>query len=214
MNKLLITIFSAIIGCISTHNAYAEDVKNYIAIDAGVNLPNDWSTKVNLDSSITAESKVNLDSSFHAGLKLGRQYESSRFEIEYQHGQSQVLNIGGVSNSIENTSYIRYDALTLNAFRTQSITEDISVYAGGGMGIGYDKFPGASYTDCECFSKTTGFGLTYLLRAGLEYEPMPNNYLFAQYSEIYLPQSHSQSNKVEYDRNAIGTMTIGYRKTF
>lgn len=188
----------------------------YLGLQGGRNNLNNWNADVSLGAGVTLPGKVNLDQGTQGGLILGRQTEHARYEIEYQHGSFdlQAINLGSQTQTVGGSGH--YDALTLNAYRTESLSESISGYLGAGIGFGKTKLPGAGFSSgCHCFPAASGNGLTYQLRAGLEYDLAAPHKAFIQYTLLSLPGPDSGSNPgVEYDRKQIGIIGLGYRYIF
>lgn len=188
----------------------------YVGGHLGVNAMNSWPATVDFGAGVRVGGRLALDDGGHYGLAVGRQTEKGRFELEYQQGDLKLTGIqaGPVNQAADGR--LRYEALTVNAYRTRAFDAAWKGFVGVGVGWGSVKMPGASFTGgCNCFPATSEGGFVYQGRLGLEYAFGEGHNAYAQYTWLSLPGADSGSTPgVDYPRRGIGALSIGYRKTF
>jgi len=201
--------------------AFAADgaqPSNYFGVQGGINdLRGTWNADVSLGPGVSLPGQVGLKRGHEFGLFGGRQTENWRFEGEYQHGTFDITNIQLGPVSEPHSASGSYDALTANAYRTGRLTQGLTAYGGLGLGWGRVKLPqmGFASTGCNCFADSSKSGFAWLARAGLEYAITPNDNVFAQYTYLGLPRPESGGAPgVQYERRNVGSIGIGYRRTF
>lgn len=204
MNMNLRSIIAAMLFMAYLPISYAEDAKTYLAAHAGVQLGSKWPASLNWGE-VSLDEDFKMNQGFHGGLMLGRDYEKSRYELEYQHGKADMQN-NGLSEGPSGSA--RYDLFFINAYRKKEIKPNVNGYLGAGIGWAKLKF----FNPCECMSNASGDGLAFQLRAGLEYQHTAGRYVFAQYSHLFLPSTDAET--IQYHRHNFGTATIGYRIVF
>jgi hypothetical protein len=182
----------------------------------GVNNLDTWPAQVDFGAGVRVDGRLALDRGGHQGLVIGRQTEKGRFELEYQRGDAELTSISLGSVSEAATGRLRYEALTVNAYRTRAFDAAWTGFFGVGLGWGSVKTPKAGFTSgCECFSATSEGGFVYQARLGLEYGFGQGHKAFAQYTWLSLPGGESGGVPgIDYPRRGVGALSIGYRKTF
>lgn len=191
---------------------------NYFGVQGGINdLRGSWHGDVSLGPGVSLPGTVGIKRGNEFGVFGGRQSGNWRFEGEYQHGNFDITSIelGPVSEAHPASG--SYDALTLNAYRTGEITNGLTAYGGLGIGWGRVRLPqmGFASNGCNCFAGSSGSGFAWLARVGLEYALTSNDNVFAQYTYLGLPRAGSGGSPgVEYERKNVGSLGIGYRRTF
>lgn len=196
-----------------------KEPRYYIGLHGGLNQLKDWPATVRLGGGVSADGEVQLKSGYAAGLQIGRQREKSRFELEYQQGGFRLkgLALGPVTEAVTGDTG-RYQALTLNGYRTGRLSESWRGYAGLGIGFGRVDLPGAGFsTGCDCFPKSSGNGLVLLARLGTEYrfDAEGNHRAFIQYTWLSMRgPSTAGATGIDYERHIFGGLTLGYRYVF
>jgi len=192
---------------------------NYIGIQAGENnIRGAWDANVSLGFGVSLPGVATVKRGTHFGLFGGRQTEHARFELEYQHGSSDItsLTLGPVSQAISADGH--YDALTVNAYRFEPVWDQrLNLYGALGIGWGRVTLPEMGFTapSCNCFKGSSKSGVTWLARAGVEYNLREQDKLFLQYTFLALPRPGSHSSPgVEYARKNVGAVSVGYRHNF
>lgn len=191
--------------------------KYYLGAHLGRNALDSWPATVDFGAGVRASGALSLDSGGHYGLMFGRRTENARFELEYQRGDLGLRGVRVNTGSQSASGRIRYDALTVNAYRTHTFSASWNGYAGVGVGWGSVDLPTASFgVSCKCFPSTSDSGLLYQGRLGLEYAVASQHKLFAQYTWLRLPGADSGNvvPGVEYSRRSLGALSVGYRKDF
>ena len=212
----------AALACVSVAplaaNASGEPKEPYyLGAHIGRNALDSWPATVNFGAGVRTGAALSLDAGSHYGLILGRQTEKARFELEYQRGDLKLTGVRVGAASEAASGRLRYDAFTINAYRTHDFNADWKGFAGVGIGWGSVDLPAASFGgSCKCFPATSDSGLLYQGRLGLEYAVAPEHKLFAQYTWLRLPgaDSGSVTPGVEYPNRTLGALSVGYRKTF
>jgi opacity protein-like surface antigen len=213
-----VALITAAAACASQAFAADPQPATYFGVHGGINdLRGNWGGDVTLGPGVTLPGTVGLKRGSHFGLQAGRQWQNWRFEGEYQHGTFDLrsIQLGPVTESISESG--SYDTLMANAYRTASLTSNLSAFGGLGVGWGRVKLPqmGFASTGCNCFADSSKSGFAWQARAGVEYAITPNDNVFAQYSYIGLPKpSGGGTPSVQYERKNVSTLGIGYRRTF
>lgn len=196
----------------------AEDPQNYVGIHFGNHDVDEWRGRVDMGRSVQLDGRISLRSQGEAGLLVGREYERSRYELEYQLGryQATMIELGPRTATVDGKG--RYQALTLNAYRLKQLSERIDGYAGLGIGWGKAALPTLGFSGgCQCFANADDSGFIWQWRLGFEYLVGDNNELFMQYSRVMNipgPVSAATAPGVVYEDKDIGTLAIGWRLRF
>lgn len=191
---------------------------NYFGVHAGINgLRGNWGADVSLGPTVTLPGSLATKRGTHFGFFGGRQTEHARFELEYQHGSFDItgLQLGPVSQAINAGG--SYNALTLNAYRTEPVAQRLTLYGALGLGWGRVKLPQMAFTApaCNCFPAASKSGLAWQARVGLEFHISDGARAFVQYTHLDLPRARSGSVPgVDYARKDAGAITVGLRHTF
>lgn len=189
---------------------------HYLGGHLGMNLTRGWPATVDFGGGVHAAGRLSLDRGGHQGLLAGRQTRNARFELEYQRGRMTLTGIalGPVDESA--AGRVDYQALTFNAYRTHAFDASWTGFAGAGIGWGKVRLPDARFGNaCHCFPEASGGGLVYQLRLGLERAVGDGHRLFAQYTWLSLPSADAgDAPGVAYPRHGVGSVSLGYRKTF
>ena len=197
--------------------AFAAQPGYYAGVHGGVNNLEDWSANVTLGPGVNLPGNLALDNGTHFGLIVGRQTENARFELELQGGKFDITSIqlGLLQQNVAASG--RYEAFTLNAYRTHAFAERVTGYAGLGIGWGRASLPAMGFTaGCNCFAPASKGGLAYLGRLGVEYRLGDRHNVFAQYTFLRLPKVNSGGGtpSTEYGRKSVGIAGVGYRYLF
>lgn len=221
----------ALASCLSFLAVYAGQVQaqskpeetvepvNYIGLHAGVHNLKMWPARVSLGNAVTFAGKVELEPELAAGLTLGREYKNSRYEVEYQRGNYRASRIS-LNTRSENVKHGKgfYQALTLNAYRTQPLIERLKGYAGLGIGYGKAKLPAWAFTGgCACFPAADAQGFVWQARVGLEYRIGGYNHLGLHYARLMRmpgPTSGKQNPSIHYAKQKIDTLALEFRREF
>jgi opacity protein-like surface antigen len=217
MKRRLITI-AALAACAASA-AFAQSAQQpayYGGVHGGVNNVNQWDGTVDLGFSVAIPGHVLIDRGAHFGVFGGRQSEHARWEAELQGGRFDIkgIELGPQHQDLSKSGH--YEALTLNAYRVETIGDARRFNAYGALGIGWGRvsLPAMGFASgCNCFPAAEKSGFTWLARAGLEYNFDEQNKAFVQYTLLGLPRPGSHPG-VEYQRKTIGAATVGYRRVF
>lgn len=207
---------AALLLAIAAGPASAAEPSNYAGVHLGANDLSSWPATVDFGADVRVDGRLDLDRGAHGGVMFGRQTERARFELEYQHGQAaiQSATLGPRSQSANGTA--RYDVLTVNAYRTQPITERFGVFAGLGLGWGSVTLPRlAPFNGCNCFSQAKRTGFVYQLRVGGEFDVSARDHVFLQYTSVRLPAPNAGgAPSIAYARRTAGVVGVGWRHNF
>ena len=189
--------------------------RNYAGVHAGINDLEDWKGKVALGKNIELDGSLSLDSNWTAGLVLGREYENSRYEVEYQQGSYSISAISlGTQHSTTDSSG-KYQALTANAYRVQHFAHRVDGYLGLGIGMGRASLPALGFQNaCQCFASADESGFVWQWRIGLEYALSENNRLSLQWSglrNVPGPVSGGGFPAVTYEDKNLSTLSLQWR---
>lgn len=192
--------------------------QNYVGLHFGKHDVDEWQGRVDFGRNVALDGRVSLDSKWEAGLQVGREYERSRYELEYQLGRYQITAIELGPRTAAASGNGKYQALTLNAYRLKQLSERIDGYAGIGIGWGKASLPELGFSgSCKCFAVAEDTGFIWQWRLGLEYLVNVNNELFMQYSRLMNvpgPVSAATAPGVVYEEKDIDTLAIGWRMRF
>ncbi|HUR87533.1 MAG TPA: outer membrane beta-barrel protein [Ramlibacter sp.] len=212
----------ALCACAIAGVAYADhgvQPAYYLGLQGGQNnLRGAWDATVSLGPSVSLPGIATTKRGTHFGVLGGRQTEHARFEVEYQHGGFDItgLQLGPVSQAISAGGH--YDALTANAYRVEPVWDKrVNIYAALGVGWGRVSMPQMGFTapPCNCFVGSSKSGVTWLARAGAEYNLGEQDKLFLQYTYLALPRPGSGGTPgTEYSRKNVGAISLGYRHNF
>ncbi|MEY4640095.1 MAG: hypothetical protein RLZZ227_89 [Pseudomonadota bacterium] len=195
-----------------------REPQNYIGAHVGMHDVDEWLGSVDLGNNIAFDGVVRLDSKWEAGLMLGREYAFWRWELEYQQGRydAKSIQLGTQTGTVSDSG--KYQALTLNAYRVEQLSERIDVYAGLGIGWGMAALPAMGFTGgCQCFAAAENTGFVWQWRLGAEYRIGDNQELFVQYSQIMNlpgPEATDRAPMIHYENRDIATVGIGWRWPF
>lgn len=191
---------------------------NYLGVHGGVNnLRGTWGVDVSLGPAVTLPGSLAIKRGTHFGFFGGRQTEHARFELEFQHGSFDItgLQLGPVSQAINASG--DYSALTANAYRTEPLSQRLTLYGALGIGWGRVSLPQMAFTApaCNCFPAASKSGFAWQARVGLEYQFSEGGRAFVQYTHLDLPRAGSGSVPgVAYVRKDASALTVGLRHTF
>lgn len=194
----------------------AEDPQNYVGIHFGNHDVEEWRGRVDMGRNVQLDGRISLDNKWEAGLLVGREYERSRYELEYQLGRYQAdrIELGPRTASVDGKG--KYQALTLNAYRLKQLSERIDGYAGLGIGWGKATLPQLGFSGaCQCFAQADDSGFIWQWRLGLEYRIREDGELFLQFNRLMNmpgPASAAASPGVRYEEKDIDTVAIGWRQ--
>jgi opacity protein-like surface antigen len=216
MKRRLITL--AALAATAAIAQGADQPAYYAGLHAGVNDLHQWDGTVDFGAGVTVPGHVALGRGAHFGVFGGRQTEHARWEGELQGGRFAIKRIE-LGPQFENKSQSgHYEALTLNAYRFETLGDArrFDVYGALGVGWGRVSLPQMGFTaGCNCFAAASKSGFAWLARAGLEYNFSEQDRVFVQYTLLGLPRPGSGSSPgVEYQRKTIGAASVGYRRLF
>ena len=207
-------------AAVQTPAAAAQDEESpyYAGVHVGMHDVDEWNGQVELGKGIAFDGRVGLDSKWAAGLVIGREYEHSRLELEYQQGRYGVTDIAlGVQRAAASGSG-KYQALTANVYRFAQLYKRLDGYAALGIGWGKASLPQLGFqAGCQCFAAADESGFIWQWRLGLEYNVSDTNSLFLQYTSLMdLPGPVSAAGfpSVRYEDKDAGSVTIGWRARF
>jgi opacity protein-like surface antigen len=220
MNRIVrrLAALAAVAACGAALAQTAQQPAYYGGVHGGVNNLNQWDGSVDFGAGVRIPGQVSLDRGAHFGVFGGRQDEHARWEAELQGGRFDVnaIQLGTQRQSQDASGH--YEALTLNAYRVEPIGQArrLDIYGALGIGWGRVSLPQMGFASgCNCFASASKSGLTWLARAGLEYNFDAQNKAFVQYTFLGLPRPGSGASPgVEYQRKTIGAATVGYRRVF
>jgi opacity protein-like surface antigen len=220
MNSTLrrLTAIAALGACAAATAQTAQQPAYYGGLHGGVNNLNQWDGSVDFGVGVRIPGHVLVDRGAHFGVFGGRQTEHARFEAELQGGRFDINAIElGTQRQTQDASG-HYEALTVNAYRVETIGQArrFDIYGALGVGWGRVSLPQMGFAGgCNCFAEAKKSGFTWLARAGVEYNFDERNHAFVQYTFLGLPRPGSGSSPgVEYNRKTIGAATVGYRRVF
>jgi hypothetical protein len=196
----------------------AQQPAYYAGVHGGVNNVGDWSGNVDFGAGVQVPGRVLAGHGAHYGVFGGRQTEHARWEVELQGGRFDIkgIELGRQFEALGASG--RYEALTFNAYRLETIGEArrFGVYGALGIGWGRVSLPQMGFTaGCNCFAASSKSGFAWLARAGAEYNFDERNKAFVQYTVLGLPRPGSGTSPgVEYERKTIGAASVGYRRLF
>lgn len=85
-----------------------------------------WPAVGNLRYDIKFDGFVKFQSRYSLGFQIGRAYEKSRYEVEFQKGHFNVrdINLAALSESANASG--KCQELTVNGFRTRAVSEHLN----------------------------------------------------------------------------------------
>lgn len=175
-----------------------------------------WRARIGLGNNVELDGSVEYDDKFEAGLQVGREYENYRLELEYQQGRLDLerINLGNLTEATSGTG--RYEALSVNAYRMEDLTERFSVFAGLGIGWVRTRLPTMGFTGgCQCFSGAENDDMFWQARLGFDYRIREDIDLGLQYSRLFDvpgPASATLAPGIRYEGKDIDTLAIALRK--
>jgi opacity protein-like surface antigen len=200
--------------------AAAHDEKSpfYAGVHAGTHDVDKWNGQVELGKGIAFDGQVGLDSKWAAGLVVGREYEHTRLELEYQQGRYDVTDIALGIQRADVSGAGKYQALTANAYGFARLYKRLDGYAAVGIGWGKATLPQLGFAGgCQCFAAADESGFVWQWRLGLEYRVSEANSVFLQYTglmDLPGPVSAAGSPSVRYEDKDAASVTFGWRFRF
>ncbi len=191
----------------------------YLGLQLGLHDVDAWPAQISLGNGVDFEGGVTLEDDLAFGLQLGREYENSRYELEYQRGgyTMATINLGALSEEVAGDKG-RYEALTLNALRLHDFSERLTGYAGLGIGYGRAQLPAAGFAGgCQCFPEAEESGFVWQARIGLEYRLGERARLGLQYSRLFDmpgPREEDALPSIVYAERDIDTLALSLRWEF
>jgi opacity protein-like surface antigen len=209
------SVLVALLGAVQAQAAQPGD-SAYALVHLGGNAVKDWDASVDFGAGAALPGKVAASRGLHGGFALGRQSGHLRYEAEFQGGRFDIegLSLGAVSRSVDARG--SYQALTVNAYRVDQLSEKLDSMIGAGIGWGRVKLPLLSLSSgCDCFGPADKNGFAWQVRAGLVYRLSPRADLLLQASRLVLPApERSGTPGVRYDRQAFPVLSIAYAQRF
>jgi hypothetical protein len=210
-------LFAACVTNVQAQSALgAEPVFNYIAGSIGKHDISRWDAKVDLGNDVVFPGEVKIDDKPAFSLLAGRQYENSKYEIEYQRGgyKASEIMLNGLTQGVSSSG--SYQALTLNAYRLHEFRHDLEGSLGIGVGWGEAKLPQLGFNaGCQCFPAASNSGFVWQLRVGFEYRVGQLNRLGISYTYLFDmkgPESMGETPRISYPDKDIGTLAITLRR--
>lgn len=200
--------------------AAAQDEQSpfYAGVHAGMHDVDEWNGQVELGKGIAFDGQVGLDSKWAAGLVVGREYEHTRLELEYQQGRYDVTDIALGIQRADVSGAGKYQALTANVYRFAQLYRRLEGYAALGIGWGKATLPQLGFQGgCQCFAAAEENGFIWQWRLGLEYRVSEANSLFLQYTglmDLPGPVSAAGYPSVRYEEKDAASVTLGWRYRF
>jgi opacity protein-like surface antigen len=218
--SLLITT-AAMLGVLFSTSVQAQSASQaesqyYLGAQIGAHDLDNWTGIANIGANINLNARLELDGNREGGVFIGRQTEHARFELEYQRGSFDIgsVDLGPILDQRIDASG-NYQGLTLNAYRTAALTDNLGAYLGIGIGWGEANLPRADFTNgCSCLNDATGNGFIYLARLGLDYHLGKRLDLGLQYTWLAdMPALATAVNVpgVQYARQDIGIAAVTFR---
>jgi hypothetical protein len=209
LRSRLVPFAACLIGaCLGAGARAAEGVRPpawYLGVEGGsTDVHSPWRGDFTLAPAGSAPGSLRLDRGRTFGVFAGRQSGALRTEVEYQRGSFDIsaLQIGASSSALSAGAH--YEALTANAYLVQPLGQTgFGVYGGLGAGWGRVVLPQTS------LAASTGSGISWLARAGVEYNFDEQNRAFVQYTRLGLPRPG-----LDLGRRSADTVSIGYRRLF
>lgn len=197
----------------------SEEPENYVSAKIGWHDAERWKGVVDLGNQVRFDGRVATDPTWLGGLAVGREYEHSRFEIEFQQGNFEGTSIllNGLSES-QSDADGHYRALTINATRMFELNERFEAFAGVGLGWGEVDLPSMGFANaCDCFPEASESGFIWQGRLGIDYLYGRSTTFFAQFTRIFDfagPVSDSIAPGVSYSERDITSFAVGIRYRF
>ncbi len=213
---LLLALAGGTFGTVHAADKDDEVRRNYWAVQGGPNQLRAWPGTINFGGP-SADASLTLKSGATVGAVLGRQIGKARYDIEYQHGRLDIsaVRIAALSEQVDAT--LKYDTLTVNAWRQLRVGERWLAYAGVGAGYGRVNLPAITLTSssCKCFTKIDKGGAVVQLRLGTEYELSEDGLAYLQIGLARLPGAVAKSvPSISYPHRQVATLALGYRGFF
>ena len=187
----------------------------YWSVQGGVNAMSRWPAVVDFGGP-TVPAGLKIGRGVEFGVAVGKQYTKARYELEYQHGQMNIDEVTVAALTEKVDVALKYDALTVNAHRSETVSDNLTAFAGVGVGIGRVALPDAGLrSGCKCVSAASKSSLVYQVRVGMEYRLSETGFAFAQLGYLSLPGATSSgAASVTYERRAVAMLSVGYRGHF
>ncbi|MFB9246156.1 outer membrane protein [Massilia antarctica] len=196
--------------------ADAEAPAYYWGAHLGANMLREWDASVDFGFGGAIGGRAELKRGLHGALQMGRLSGHGRYELEYERGRIRVqrLTLEPLSKSVDGSGH--YDAVFVNAYRTDRLGTALNSFVGGGIGWGRVKLPQLNLGEtCACFGPASKGGFAWQLRAGLDYRLSATDNIALQYSWLHLaPPERGGEPAVQYERQRLGALTLGYLHQF
>jgi hypothetical protein len=206
-------------AALAQQDAEEEFPFNYLGLAAGLHDVDAWPAQISLGNGVNFEGGVTLEEDLAFGLQIGREYENSRYELEYQRGGFAVatISLGSLSEDVDGDTG-HYEALTLNALRLHDFTERFTGYAGLGIGMGRALLPAQGFRGgCQCFPEAEESGFVWQARVGLEYRIGERARLGMHYSRLFNipgPLGEDALPAIVYDERDVDVLALSFRWQF
>lgn len=216
---LAMVLFAATPVVLAQQSVAEEFPFTYLGLHAGVHDVDQWPATISLGNAVSFEGGVTLQQDLAFGLQIGREYENSRYEVEYQRGAYEVdsINLNAMSENLQGGTG-HYEALTLNALRMHDFTERFTGLVGLGIGMGRAVLPAQGFSGgCQCFPAAENEGFIWQARLGVEYRAGERGWLGLHYSRLFNmqgPQEESGAPSIVYADRDIDTLAISFRWEF
>jgi len=194
--------------------AHTADIR-YFAAHVGMNKLANWPGEVNFGGPVVA-ANLELSPGANIGLIWGKQRERARYEIEYQHGNIDIdrVTLGTRAAAVDASG--SYDVLTANALHQRSYSQNGTVYAGLGVGIGRVKLPTIDIVpNCNCLSANDKTGFVWQVRTGIEHRITASGLVFGQIGYLKVPGPKSEDTAgASYRNRGFAVLSVGYRHQY
>lgn len=216
---LAIVLFAATSVVLAQQSVTEEFPFTYLGLQAGVHDVDQWPATIAFGNAVNFEGGVTLKEEPAFGLQIGREYENSRYEVEYQRGTYEVgsINLNAMSEKLQGDTG-HYEALTLNALRMHDFTERFTGYMGLGIGMGKALLPAQGFSGgCQCFPEARESGFVWQARVGLEYRVGERARLGMHYSRLFNipgPLWEDSLPAIFYDERDVDVLALSFRWLF
>jgi opacity protein-like surface antigen len=206
-------------AALAQQSAEEEFPFTYLGVQLGVHDVDQWPARISLGNGVDFEGGVSLEEDLAWGLQLGREYENSRYELEYQRGDYAVdmINLNSLTEDVLGGEG-KYEALMLNALRLHDFSERLTAYAGLGIGLGRAILPAQGFAGgCQCFPKAEDSGFLWQARLGVEYRIGERSRLGLHYSRLFDmsgPLEEDGIPSIAYSKRDIDTLALSLRWEF
>lgn len=193
----------------------AENGVDQWAVHAGAAWQSSWPARVDFGAGVQRDGELSLAPAAHAGLLLARTDGAARYELEFQAGSLRLdgLRLGTATGRPD--ARVRYQALTIGAYRTAALTQDLIGFAGLGIGFGRVHLPRMGLANCNCFAPVTRGSRVLQARVGIEWPLAGGHVPSLQVTWLQLPGGIADATpSASYPRRAVTALTLGYRRAF